>query len=96
MLYEVITASGLGGVSVHPQIGLLRQTPAVQMGLIYVNPEGPNANPDPIAAAKDIRETFARITSYNVCYTKLLRLLVLGSSEKELAKVIASSGGART
>lgn len=34
---------------------------AVQMGLIYVNPEGPNANPDPIAAAKDIRETFARM-----------------------------------
>ena len=34
---------------------------AVQMGLIYVNPEGPNANPDPIAAARDIRETFARM-----------------------------------
>src|SRR6187397_2196856 len=34
---------------------------AVQMGLIYVNPEGPNANPDPIAAAKDIRETFRRM-----------------------------------
>src|SRR6059036_2428122 len=34
---------------------------AVQMGLIYVNPQGPNANPDPIAAAKDIRETFARM-----------------------------------
>jgi catalase-peroxidase len=34
---------------------------AVQMGLIYVNPEGPNANPDPLAAAKDIRETFARM-----------------------------------
>ncbi len=34
---------------------------AVQMGLIYVNPEGPNANPDPIAAAKDIRETFGRM-----------------------------------
>ncbi len=35
---------------------------AVQMGLIYVNPEGPNGNPDPIAAAKDIRETFARMS----------------------------------
>jgi catalase-peroxidase len=34
---------------------------AVQMGLIYVNPEGPNANPDPLAAAKDIRETFGRM-----------------------------------
>jgi catalase-peroxidase len=34
---------------------------AVQMGLIYVNPEGPNANPDPLAAAKDIRETFRRM-----------------------------------
>ena len=34
---------------------------AVQMGLIYVNPEGPNANPDPLAAARDIRETFARM-----------------------------------
>src|SRR5439155_1248661 len=39
------------------------QTPlaAVQMGLIYVNPEGPNGNPDPIAAARDIRETFRRM-----------------------------------
>jgi catalase-peroxidase len=34
---------------------------AVQMGLIYVNPEGPNANPDPLASAYDIRETFARM-----------------------------------
>jgi catalase-peroxidase len=34
---------------------------AVQMGLIYVNPEGPNGNPDPLAAAKDIRETFRRM-----------------------------------
>ena len=35
---------------------------AVQMGLIYVNPQGPNGNPDPIAAARDIRETFARMS----------------------------------
>ncbi len=34
---------------------------AIQMGLIYVNPEGPNGNPDPLAAAKDIRNTFARM-----------------------------------
>ena len=34
---------------------------AVQMGLIYVNPEGPNANPDPLASARDIRETFSRM-----------------------------------
>jgi catalase-peroxidase len=38
-----------------PQVG------SVQMGLIYVNPEGPNGNPDPVAAARDIRETFGRM-----------------------------------
>ena len=38
------------------------QLAAVQMGLIYVNPEGPNGNPDPLAAARDIRETFARMS----------------------------------
>jgi catalase-peroxidase len=40
---------------------LQRPLAAVQMGLIYVNPEGPNGKPDPIAAARDIRETFARM-----------------------------------
>ena len=40
---------------------LERPLAAVQMGLIYVNPEGPNGNPDPLAAAIDIRETFARM-----------------------------------
>src|SRR5207253_1021328 len=40
---------------------LHRQLGAVQMGLIYVNPAGPNGKPDPIAAAKDIRETFLRM-----------------------------------
>ena len=38
-----------------------KQVGATQMGLIYVNPEGPNGNPDPLAAAKDIREAFARM-----------------------------------
>ena len=43
------------------QRDLQKPLAAVQMGLIYVNPEGPNGNPDPLAAAKDIRETFGRM-----------------------------------
>ena len=40
---------------------LMNPLGAVQMGLIYVNPEGPNGNPDPVAAARDVRETFSRM-----------------------------------
>ncbi|MEZ5599009.1 MAG: catalase/peroxidase HPI [Pseudomonadales bacterium] len=51
----------LGDKRYHGDRQLEKPLAAVQMGLIYVNPEGPNGNPDPLAAAKDIRETFARM-----------------------------------
>ena len=51
----------LGDERYHGDRQLENPLAAVQMGLIYVNPEGPNGKPDPLAAAKDIRETFARM-----------------------------------
>ncbi|HEY1413726.1 MAG TPA: peroxidase family protein, partial [Rhodopila sp.] len=51
----------LGDERYHGDRQLERPLAAVQMGLIYVNPEGPNGKPDPVAAARDIRETFARM-----------------------------------
>ncbi len=51
----------LGDERYHGERELANPFGAVQMGLIYVNPEGPNGNPDPLAAARDIRETFSRM-----------------------------------
>ncbi len=51
----------LGDERYHGDRELENPLGAVQMGLIYVNPEGPNGNPDPLASARDIRETFARM-----------------------------------
>jgi len=51
----------LGDARYHGDRQLEAPLAAVQMGLIYVNPEGPNGNPDPVAAARDIRETFGRM-----------------------------------
>ncbi len=49
------------GQAIHGDRNLENPLGAVQMGLIYVNPEGPNGKADPLAAARDIRETFARM-----------------------------------
>src|SRR5579875_459318 len=54
-------ATWLGDERYHGDRELEEPFAAVQMGLIYVNPEGPNGNPDPLAAARDIRETFRRM-----------------------------------
>ena len=54
-------AEWLGDKRYHGERELQNPLAAVQMGLIYVNPEGPNGEPDPVAAAHDIRETFARM-----------------------------------
>src|SRR5690554_5432471 len=60
-LYWGPEGSWLGDERYSGERELARPFGAVQMGLIYVNPEGPNGNPDPLAAARDIRETFSRM-----------------------------------
>ncbi|MGE5535339.1 MAG: catalase/peroxidase HPI, partial [Acidobacteriota bacterium] len=60
-LYWGPEGSWLGDERYSGERQLAEPLAAVQMGLIYVNPEGPNGNPDPVAAAKDIRETFFRM-----------------------------------
>src|SRR5690606_4220195 len=61
MVYWGSEKQWLGDERYHGDRQLEKPLAAVQMGLIYVNPEGPNGNPDPLLAAKDIRETFGRM-----------------------------------
>ncbi|MCH9808885.1 MAG: catalase/peroxidase HPI [Alphaproteobacteria bacterium] len=60
-IYWGAEAEWLGDKRYSGDRDLERPLAAVQMGLIYVNPEGPNGNPDPVASGRDIRETFARM-----------------------------------
>ena len=61
LVYWGPEAEWLGDKRYHGDRQLQKPLAAVQMGLIYVNPDGPNGNPDPLAAAKDIRDTFGRM-----------------------------------
>lgn len=59
--HGVVSSDDNADGHIHQSRNLEKPLAAVQMGLIYVNPEGPDGNPDPIAAAKDIRDTFGRM-----------------------------------
>ncbi len=61
LVYWGPESNWLGDARYHGDRQLEKPLAAVQMGLIYVNPEGPNGNPDPVAAAHDIRDTFGRM-----------------------------------